>query len=246
MEPLFVILPTNRPQMIVGAVGRMRRQSVRHSLIVVENGPAVGTCARLGIDAIVLTSDEHQSSAKNTAVDEVWRRGGGYLAFVDDDDEYSPGYLAEQLANVRRATVVGKRRHFVRLSDGLYLFDHSRANAASPELHGPSVVVHSSQCLPFRTMVGEDARWCADMLAAGATLFATSIDGYVYERRGSHTWGAPDLFVRWLLGDAWRIDDDGAVFVPAPSGGEVLGRETGWRTIAERADRTKNVRLARV
>jgi hypothetical protein len=61
------------------------------------------------------------------------------------------------------------------------------------------------------------------MAREGATFWATSMWNYTYSRTGSnHVWQASDLFVRHILGDAWRLEEDRATFVPAPTDTEII------------------------
>jgi hypothetical protein len=214
---IWVVVPFSRPNMLGNVLGNACRQTVPFKLVLVENGPAVGTCKRHGIaPALLLTSEPHQAIAKNTALAEIRKRGGGLVALWDDDDYYGAGFLAELVANRRRATVVGKRIHWVELADGLYLFDHESANQPSTLLHGPTVMAQASEIVDFPVVSpSDDRQWCKAMRQAGATMWATSVGEYVYRRTGSnHVWNASDLLVRFQLGDSYRFDADGATFVP--------------------------------
>jgi hypothetical protein len=214
---IWVVVPFSRPDMLGNVLSNACRQTVPFKLVLVENGPAVGTCKRHGVaPELLLTSEAHQAVAKNTALAEIRKRGGGLVALWDDDDYYGSGFLAELAASKRRATVVGKRIHLVEFADGLYLFDRERADQASTWLHGPTVMAEAADMLDFPLLrVSEDAKWCQAMRAAGATLWATSTGEYVYRRTGArHAWQATDLLARLQLGDGYRIDADGATFVP--------------------------------
>jgi hypothetical protein len=222
---IWVVVPFSRPHMLSNVLGNACRQTVPFKLCIVENGPAVGTCKQHGITpALLLTSEAHQAIAKNTAIAEIRKRGGGQVALWDDDDCYGSGFLAELEANRRRATVVGKRIHLVELADGLYLFDHEGANQLSTWLHGPTVMAEASDMLDFPVVSpSDDPLWCKAMRDAGATMWATSVGEYVYRRTGTnHVWKATDLLVRFRMGSSYRIEPDGVTFVPELTDEQIL------------------------
>jgi hypothetical protein len=213
----WVVVPFARPEMLGNVIRNFQRQTALARLCLVENGPAVGACERAGlVPDLLLTSEAHQATAKNTALEEIRKRGGGLVALWDDDDRYGCGFLEELLEHRRRANVVGKRRHLIRMSRGLYLFDEHNANAPSTWLHGPTCLVRAEECVDFpRVTPNDDGEWCRDMARAGATFYATSVWNYVYERTGTqHVWKASDVVVRHHMGDGllW----DGRTWQPAP------------------------------
>jgi hypothetical protein len=222
---IWVVVPLGRAEMIPNVLENVGRQALPLKLCLVENGQAVGACAERSVSPdLLLTSEHHQASAKNEAVAAIKKLGGGLISFWDDDDEYSAGFLGELLSQKNLATVVGKRRHLVRLRDGLYLFDRKSANALSSWLHGPTCLVRAEECVEFpRVAPNDDGEWCKAMAQAGATFWATSIWNYTYSRTGNnHVWQASDLLVRHMLGDAFRLDADCATFIPAPTDDEII------------------------
>lgn len=223
MKP-WVVVPLGRADSVGNVFSNFRRQSVEARLCIVENGAGLGACERHGLNPdLLLTSQNHQAHAKNQAISEL-RDCGGHLAFWDDDDWYGRAFLEELLASAGRATVVGKRRHFVRLPSGLFLFDSQSANRASSWLHGPTCLVRAAECLTFPVVSpNDDGAWCKAMRAAGASFYATSIWGYIYDRTNpGHVWNASEKLVRWQLGDAIK----GGCLIKAPTGDEVLSDMT--------------------
>jgi hypothetical protein len=218
MSPIpWVIVPFARSEMLGNVWRNFERQTTVARLCLVENGPAVGACARAGlVPDLLLTSEAHQATAKNTALEEIRKRGGGLVALWDDDDWYAAGFLAELLDHRHLATVVGKRRHLIRMSSGIYLFDQHTADAPSTWLHGPTCLLRAEECVDFpRVTPNDDGEWCRDMARAGATFYATSPWNYVYDRTGTqHVWKASDVIVRHHMGDGLRWD--GAAWVSAP------------------------------
>jgi hypothetical protein len=222
---IWVVVPLGRAEMLPNVLDNASRQALPLKLCIVENGDAVGACAKHCVDPdLLLTSEHHQATAKNEAVSAIKKLGGGLISFWDDDDEYGAGFLGELKGQESKATVVGKRRHLVRLSDGLYLFDRESANQPSDWLHGPTCMVQAENCVEFpRIAPNDDGEWCKAMKQAGATFWATSIWNYTYIRTGhNHVWEASDLMVRLQLGSAWKLEDDRGTFVPAPNDDEVL------------------------
>lgn len=201
-----------------------RRQRLPLRPLIVANGRAQGIREIPG--CTVVTSTAHQSAAKNEGLEYARRHGGGFFAIFDDDDWYGPGYLAELAENAHRATVVGKRRHFVHLSDGLYLFDEAGANKPSEWVTGACTAGWVEDAVQFPCWIdrGEDAEWCNTMTARGATFWATSIWDFIYDHRGAgHAWNASDIIVRRTLGSARRFNQyPESEFVPTPTNDQIF------------------------
>jgi hypothetical protein len=154
-------------------------------LWIVENGPAVGTWARLRLPADrVLTSAAHQSHARNTGITELRINGGGYWASFDDDDWYSADYLTEIVANADKADVIGKHQHFIAVDDQyLFLFLENLQNRVAVSLTGGTLAAWSEDSLDFPIQkLAEDIRWCMQMRRNGARLWNTSVYNYLYRR----------------------------------------------------------------
>jgi hypothetical protein len=169
-------------------------------LVIVENGAAIGGCAERGIVPDLLTTSEpHVSHARNAGIHAVREQGGGFVSMWNDDDWYGPWYVAEQVENAHRATVVGKRPHFVHLDgDGLYLFRAPRAWCAARKLFGPTLGFHAEEVCDFPvTDQAEEYEWAQHMRQQGATLFSLSLHHFLYMRRAvGHTWQADFDLVR--------------------------------------------------
>lgn len=122
MSAISIVIPTyRRPEMLRRAVASCRLQqgvAVAFEIVVVDNDPAGS--ARATVAAIsagggapvryVAESRPGISHARNTGVANA---GGRYLAFLDDDEEAAPGWLAAFLAALSEAgadAVVGPVR----------------------------------------------------------------------------------------------------------------------------------------
>jgi hypothetical protein len=186
--------------------GNLRENVERQTLqgfrvCVAENGDGVGACARIAWkpDAIV-TSEQHQSAAKNAAIDYVERNGGTHFATFDDDDYYGPGYLEEVSEAFELGfDLVGKSQYFIRFDESgrTLLLEGEGENAPARILAGPTISARIWPGMPrFRTLDwGEDNFFCMDCLAAGARIWSTSRREFVYRRRGGehgHTYPLTD------------------------------------------------------
>jgi hypothetical protein len=198
---ITIIVPLYRPRAAARVWRCFCRQShERRRLVIVENGPAVGACARFGIrpDAL-LRSTTHKVAALNTGLHWLRKHGGGPWAIWDDDDYYGPGYLAEMSVALRTADIVGKPSLFVRRSDGsLWLF-RREGQPLGHSFGGHSDCIDFTDCGRW----GEDDRWLNDMLAVGAKLGCTGPENFIWWRlrQGGHMWPADDMQVAQSL---WR------------------------------------------
>ena len=99
---IYAIVPFSRPDMLENVKNNFVRQKfLDKKLIIVENGPAIGACKKYNFQPdILLTSDAHQSHAKNTAINELNKRGGGFWTTLDDDDWYGKSLHFSEMINV--------------------------------------------------------------------------------------------------------------------------------------------------
>lgn len=207
---ISVVVPFSRPDCLRRTLDNFARQ--RHPdkrLVLVENGEAIGACARAGVTgATVLESAPHLSHAKNLGIEWVRAHGGGFWTTFDDDDHYGAGYLELVAQGATRAGVVGAPRHYVRLADGLHLFNYDRGRGpfSGQCFHGATLGAWAEESVEFPVVaLGEEAGFCAAMLVAGARLWSVGPGEYVYRRSGdSHVWRATDVQVRRATGPSWR------------------------------------------
>jgi hypothetical protein len=194
-----VIVPFSRPEYALRTLQNFERQLYPDKrLWIVENGPAIGTWARLSLPADrVLTSRAHQSHARNVGLNELRSTGGGYWAGFDDDDWYGAEYLTEIAAQADKANVVGKRQHFIGIDDRyLFLFLDHLQSRYTIALTGGALAAWSEESVDFPIQrVAEDIGWCSLMRRAGARIYNTSAYHYLYRRctDGHHTSGAQSI-----------------------------------------------------
>ena len=198
---VYVVVPLSRPHMLDNVLANYCRQRYRAQLVIVENGAAVGACARAGAVPDVLCSCARDVGlARQTGVDAV-RERGGYVVFMDDDDWYGAGYVEEAVAHAARGRVTVKGSAFVQGQDGtLRLFaglPECSPIAGPVQVSGGTFGFWASEAASFPTGLpaGEDVAWLARMRAAGAEVYATSRYHYLYVRRNlahRHAWRTTD------------------------------------------------------
>lgn len=202
VKEIWVIVPFSRPEHYARVMANFHRQHfLGKRLLVVENGAAVGTFASPSA-ALVISSAEHQSHAKNEALDFIRKQGGGFFTTMDDDDWYGPGYLDELAGYAKSYDGLGKRRHFVSLGDDLTdsapeLLLCNRRYADSEEatwLTGGTISGWAEIAAEFPMMKeAEDLAWCDRMHQKGARLRGLSVYHYLYRRSYA---GAKHTYVR--------------------------------------------------
>lgn len=199
-------------------------------LFVVENGPGLGTCARNGVEATVLRSEQHQSHARNAGLDVAIARNFTRWRNWDSDDWYGPRDLAESVAAIDAGhQLIGKSDHFCELSDGrLMLLGADGENRETQALQGPtlgSVLWPSMPRFPVLD-IGEDIEWTAAMVAHGVKPWATSRLNFCYSRRGSDEDHACNVTDAELL--AWRAGTAHVVECPIARPSDPDEQET-WK-----------------
>ena len=217
---ITVILPTHRPHAIARTWRCFLRQRYEpRRLVVIENGPAVGACARLGVaPAATLHAPHNKPAAVNAGLAWLREHGGGAWVQWDDDDYYGPGYLTEMAEALRGADLVGKSSLFVRRGDGrLWLFER-RGHPLGHSFGGHSDCLDLVDCGRW----GDDERWLRDMLAAGAKPTWLGPRHFIWHRlrRSGHVWPADDDQIAHSL---WRtggtaIRDYGAAPITVADG----------------------------
>lgn len=209
-----VVVPLSRPAMLHNVLSNFLRQRYYNKrLILVENGPAVGVCAREGVcPDLLLRSESHQSFAKNAALEEL-RKTGGFWTTFDDDDYYGPGYLEELVECSDKATIVGKLSHFMLTTeDTLRLYLSPQESQLVSFVHGPTISAWAEDSIDFRNTGrwGEDNDWIHRMVLEGALVYATSHFNFVFQRgTHQHTWIISDAQITqtWFkaFGDALEV-----------------------------------------
>lgn len=195
---VWVIVPFSRPENTWRVLANFSRQKFPFKkLVLVANGAARNR-PLLGGVSLSLTSDAHQSDAKNTALAEIRKRGGGFTVVMDDDDYYGPNFLTEAAGYAKTHDVIGKARHFVSVDGNLWLCSREQRDRKASWLTGGTIACWAENAPEYpRVSYGEDAEFCTRAERQGMRVFGTDVYHYLYRRNSSsdHAWriSAEDL-----------------------------------------------------
>lgn len=204
-EPLVsVILTTNRPDRMAGAIASFEKQNYAHKqlIVVLNNDTFDVTAVRAMVahleGAKVLSVPEEKTLATclNLAMKEV---DGTYWAKFDDDDLYGENYLADALLAFKYtdAQVVGKAAYFARFDgdDDLYLRHKGKDHQYMKRVCGGTLVVHMDvmRRVKFNEAVakGADSEFLRSLKDAGIKVYSADPYNFVQVRSvnpASHTW----------------------------------------------------------
>ncbi len=212
-ERAWVIVPFSRPENLNLILSNFNRQSFQQKkLVLVENGEAIGAAHSLAHcnNVVVLMSERHQSIAKNTALHEIRRRGGGFTVVMDDDDWYGPEFVAEACGYARTYDVIGKNRHFVSIdARSMWLCHRESANRKTDWLTGGTIACWAETCPEYPMLrSGEDARFCLTASKLGMSVFNSDVYHYLYRRNSSstHAWRITNAQLRNYESSARALD----------------------------------------
>ncbi len=190
---ITVIAPHARPEFSENLLANFQRQrGVDVQLLVVENGPAVGSLT--SDDATIIRSEAHQADAMNAGLAWLRANGDGPWARFDDDDWYGPDYLASvERSVVGDGTIVsGMPWRFVMFDDGLYQFTGNGtwssyygcdAVGVVGSFTGGSLACSTADVLPFERYRDDDLQWCQAMsYQRGVRFVEREPWGYCYDR----------------------------------------------------------------
>lgn len=191
-ERAWVIVPFSRPENLNLVLSNFNRQTFRDKrLVLVENGDAIGAAHSLHGAALVLMSERHPSIAKNLALREIRKRGGGFTVVMDDDDWYGEEYLSEAVGYARTYDIIGKTRNFVSVDGSMWLCNRERALQPGHWLTGGTIACWAENCPEYpMNRVGEDVAFSERARGMGLSVFSTSVYNYLYRRtkNGRHAW----------------------------------------------------------
>ncbi len=188
---VWVIVPFSRPGNAWRVLANFSRQNYpSKKLVLVANGPARNH-PMLGGVSLSLTSDAHQSDAKNTALAEIRKRGGGFTVVMDDDDYYGPNFLTEAAGYAKSYDVIGKARHFMSVDGSLWLCSREQRSRKTSWLTGGTIACWAENAPEYpRVGHGEDAEFCTRAERQGMSIFGTDVYHYLYRRNSfsNHAW----------------------------------------------------------
>ncbi|CTQ54756.1 Spore protein YkvP [Roseibium album] len=204
-DPLVsVILTTNRPDRIAGAIASYEKQNYAHKqLIVVLNNDDFdvnvvhGLVAHLtGVKVLSVPEDRSLAACLNLAMKEV---DGTFWAKFDDDDFYGENYLADSLLPFKYtdAQVVGKAAYFAKFEgeDCLYLRHKGKDHQYMKRVCGGTLVVHMDvmRRVKFNEAVtrGADSDFLRSLREAGIKVYSADPYNFVQVRSTNssyHTW----------------------------------------------------------
>jgi hypothetical protein len=188
----YVICPFSKPEYKDNLLGALARQTFRDfTPIIVENGPALGVMPQIE-GGILLTSEAHQSLAKNKALQWIREQGDASWSVFDCDDYYGPQYLQHHLEALDGYDVVGKsfgNMLYLRYNDGIYL-KGAGIQDSGRAITGGAVTCRTANIPDFPVVkVGEDGAWFHEMVRRKSKIRATGPKHYCYNRVGEgHTW----------------------------------------------------------
>jgi hypothetical protein len=187
IDTIWAIVAFSRPNTLPSIIKNFQNQTFPgKKLAIVENGKGIGTCKAHGFEPdLLLTSDTHQSYAKNEAIHYLKKHGGGIWTTWDDDDYYGPRYLEEIAHNFdSEINILGKTQIFILNSQSkLWLAADYEEYASVTMVYGPTITGRIEEACDFHNCEwGEDNEWMADMIAAGAKARTTSKYHFLYNR----------------------------------------------------------------
>jgi hypothetical protein len=242
---VWVIVPFSRPERLEQVLANFSRQKFPFKkLVLVANGAArrIAEHAQLvtGWSIMMLTSDAHQSIAKNTALHEIRKRGGGFTVVMDDDDYYGPQYLTEACGYANTYDVIGKSRHFMSVDGNLWLCGRELRGHQVGWLTGGTIACWAESAPEYPQLSsGEDAAFCALAESRGMRIFGTDLYHYLYRRESKqdHAWriGHEDLRMYESARGALDLGDEDLDVVNGNKlevDGQVLGAREDAATLA--------------
>lgn len=193
----FIIVPLGRPTMVSNVVANIRQQLFRDfEAIIVENGAGVGAWKNAASATVLRSSADHQSDAKNAALDYLEsRKAVGAAVVFDDDDWYGPEYFNEIHHTMQRGTSYTARSSFaVRLLSGELAWAHR------PRPHGPTLAYRLQWPMPRYERVTEDeAFFNDDLRERGWEPALIESCSFVYQRTPTSAFACSDQDLRRRL-----------------------------------------------
>lgn len=202
---ISVLVSSFRPQQTAHVVaGVAAQQGVDVQLVYLAHGFELDEagfrqqCKIAGLTDVVVLREPRQTSLGACLNSLVAHADGRLATKWDDDDLYSPLYLADQVNAMMysEAHVVGKRAHYMHLSGpGATILrnphlEHRFVSAVS----GPTIfaATETFRAFPFAPVQrGEDSAFLSDVVEAGAKIYSADRFNYCQMRGADaslHTW----------------------------------------------------------
>jgi hypothetical protein len=186
-EKIWIIIPFSKSNFIKNTIENIKRQTAKENIkvCIIENGDGIGSCKLNNFKPdLLLTSENHQSIAKNTGLHEIKKTNAEYWTTFDCDDYYGPKYIEELLEKSNLGDVIGKSRIFFKTSDGkLHLINSLPEDSYTKYIHGPTISGWVNQFIDFPIIdYAEDLSWTKKMQDLGAITYSTSCYNFCYNR----------------------------------------------------------------
>lgn len=203
------LVSTNRPSQLEHIVGEVAKQrDVDVELVLLTHGFEYDRrsfselCARLGVGDWRLLNAPASQPLGRCLNELVSAADGELVAKMDDDDEYAPYYLLDQVHTHQfsGATVVGKHAHYMHLeaSNMTILRFPEHEHRYVEFVSGPTILTERATLVdvPFPEVPrGEDSGFLRAIRARGGRIYSGDRFNFVQRRRASsssHTWAVSD------------------------------------------------------
>lgn len=194
---------SNRPDQLAHILEQYASQSgIRTELILVTNAAnyaVPATHATETLDDVTVVETDPALSLGTALNRGVAAASGEVIAKFDDDDWYSPSYLADT-CNIMRsehAGLVGKKTYFVyfEAADETVRLYPGNENSRVGRIAGGTIVAHRDVCerVAFADLtLGEDVRFVRAAERHGFGIYGAPAVGYLQLRSTTHTWSIED------------------------------------------------------
>jgi spore maturation protein CgeB len=204
------LVPTIRPGQIENVFQTLAKQrGVQTELVMLTHGFELPAKRLLelktiyGLEHTVLLSAPRSLSLGQCLNLCAAAAAGEVLTKMDDDDQYGPEYLSDQLFALQfsDANIVGKQAHYVHLkhSSANVIRFAEREHRYTDFVMGPTIMAQRQIFLdnPFAHLgQGEDTKFLADATKLGMSVYSADRFNYLQVRGGSdHTWQISDATI---------------------------------------------------
>lgn len=184
---IWVVVPFSRTENKTNVLDNFARQSYKNKrLVIVENGDGIGAFSEGEMDHVIL-SPEHQSHAKNRAIEFLRKTyPRDYWACMDDDDYYGREYLQEHADNAERGVILGKKTAWVQFDSGLVYFGHAwNEGDDTQSFVGGTMGSYLADAQGFPIKCAEEHGFCEAARNKGLTTRLLSPFHFCYNRTGN-------------------------------------------------------------